>query len=572
YYEYGNDHGYKVVVRLDNVVEAEDLIAIRITSKTSQLLIDEVEAAYCNRVPYNIVENDACYGSESQFAGAETFTEGGNTYYKTEFGNLHYYNYNAVNSTDTPTTLSTILTDGNKNVTEVGNASGDGYFRFMKRDGNSNDTKQPYLIFDLGDVSDNQRSRTYKIYGAGGTWGVVTPETDAARFSNIKIYVSNDQVNWTQVKTSLTSKITGTGNIGSTNFDLWEVTYKSEDFNYGRYVKFEFGDCHHLWMSEIEIIREYDANSDIDVRYYNRTGGNHQHDNACADCGFIEHQHTLQCGFNCPYETHTHEFCEMSCMELHDHTDSCYTCGKIYHVHESKEFVCNLTKQQILEEHHVHGFDCYAGEGCLYCTVSHSHDESCDALATCGKVAHIHKVDCIGGVASGCPLEEHTHDDVECYRTKECRATFLASGGHTAHNDSCFVCGHTPHEHDYRCGNSCFYIEKDVMYPQQEHLHSSENSYDCWTYDWFVVQYDIGEDGEVGVMLNDDGSYTLIEGNDDVLKMYRIVTTSSPSLDSNGFSNLPELEDNCLEIKLNELGQNQFYFYKSQTGALMDSL
>ena len=572
HYEYSNDYGYKVVVRLDDVIEEEDLIAIRITSTTSQLLIDEVVAEYSNRVPYNIVENDACYGNQQQFEDAPIFVEGNNTYYKTEFGNLHYYNYNSVNNHSV--NLSTILTDGVKNATDVGTVSGDNYLRLMKRDGNANDTKQPYLIFDLGTQSDNNRSRTYKIYGAGGTWGVASPLSDTERyiFKNISIYVSNDQVNWTLVNATMSYKMTGAGAVNSTVFDLYEVTYKSESFQYGRYVKFEFGDCHHLWMSEIEIIREYNANSDIDVRYYNRTGTNHQHDNACADCGLIAHEHNVQCGFTCPYETHTHEFCEISCSQQHEHTDACYTCGKIYHVHESQKLICKLTKEEIIRDNHIHTYSCYDGKGCLYCKVSHVHDEECESLTTCGKTAHTHNVDCIGGEAGGCTFNEHDHDNIECYRTAECKATFLSSGGHTHHTAECFTCGSAYHEHDERCGISCFYIEKNVMYPKAEHIHSSANSYDCWTYDWFVVQYDIGEDGVVGATLNKDGTYALSANSDDIIKMYRIVTTASPSQDSNAFTSLPQLENNCLEIKLDELGKNQFYFYKSQTGALMDSL
>lgn len=585
YYEYGNDYGYKVVVRLDDVIENEDLIAIQIISSTSYLLIDEVEAAYCNRVPYNIVEDEACYGTESQLRGT-IVEEGGNRYYSSEFGTLHYYNVNSVANHGTD--LSTILTDGNKNVAEVGNADSEAYLRFRYNPSNAIDTVLPYLVFDLGEESDNNRSRTYKIYGAGGIWGVITPETDDYRFQGVGIYVSNDKVNWTKVNYTYSYEMVGTGQVGaSTGMNLYEVTYNAESFQYGRYVKFEFGDCNHLWMSEIEIIREYDANSDIDVRYYNRTGSNHQHDSACADCGYIEHEHTLQCGFTCPYETHTHESCDVNCDELHEHTDACYTCGKPYHIHESKQFICTLTKSEILAQNHIHSRACYAGEGCLYCKPSHTHDEHCESLTTCGKVKHIHNVDCIGGRAGGCEIDEHIHDDVECYRTAACKATYLSSGGHSHHTEECFTCGYVPHEHDFRCGISCFYIEDNVMYPLEEHIHSSENltewelnssgSYSavdrCWTYDWFVVQYDMGANGTVDIYTNDDGTYSISADSDDCLKMYRTVVNASPSEDSNQMvGGLTSLEDNCLIIPLDELGKNQFYFYKSQTGALVDSL
>ena len=589
YYEYGNDYGYKVVVRLDDVIENEDLIAIQVISETSYLLIDEIEAAYCNRVPYNIVEDDACYGTEAQLRGT-IVEEGSYKFYSSEFGTLHHYNVSSVANHGTD--LSAILTDGNKNVEDVGNANNDSYLRFRYNPANANDIVLPYLIFDLGEESDNNRSRTYKIYGAGlESWGVVTPETDAHRFQGVGIYVSNDKVNWTKVDYNYSYKIVGdgTGYVGeSTGFDLYEVTYNAESFQYGRYVKFEFGDCNHLWMSEIEIIREYDANSDIDVRYYNRTGSNHQHDDACADCGYIEHEHVLQCGFTCQYETHTHERCELNCFENHDHTDSCYTCGKPEHTHESKTFICTLTKEQILAQNHVHGYGCYSGEGCLYCKPSHTHDEECESLATCGKVAHIHNVDCIGGKAGGCQFDEHVHDDVECYRTAQCKETFLRSGGHSHHTEDCFTCGYVPHEHDYRCGMSCFYIEDDVMYPYEEHFHSPDNltewklnsvgsysAYDrCWTYDWFVVQYDMGANGTVDVYANDDGTYTISADSDDFLKMYRTVVNASPAEDSNQMQDslIPSLDDNCLIVPLDELGKNQFYFYKSQTGALVDSL
>ena len=592
HYEYGNDYGYKVVVRLDDVIENEDYIAIQIISSTSYLLIDEVEAAYCNRVPYNIVEDDACYGTEAQLRGT-IFEENGNKFYAGEFGTLHYYNVNSVANHGTD--LSAILTDGNKNVEEIGNADYDAYLRFRYNPANVNDTILPYLIFDLGEESDNNRSRTYKIYGAGGTWGVISPETDDYRFQGVGIYVSNDKINWTKVDFTYSYEIVGTGKVGeSTGFNLYEVTYNAESFQYGRYVKFEFGDCNHLWMSEIEIIREYDANSDIDVRYYNRTGTNHQHDNACADCGYIEHEHILQCGFNCQYETHTHDRCELNCFENHDHTDSCYACGKPQHTHESKTLTCNLTKEEILAQKHIHSFACYSGEGCLYCKPSHIHDEECENLATCGKVSHIHNVDCIGGEAGGCEIEEHIHDDVGCYRTAECRATYLKSGGHSHHTAECFSCGYVPHEHDYRCGISCFYIEYsaefggDVLYPLEEHIHSPENltewerniygSYSavdrCWTYDWFVVQYDMGANGTVDIYANDDGTYTISDDSDDFLKMYRTIVNASPSEDSNQMqgSLVPSLDDNCLIVPLEELGKNQFYFYKSQTGALVDSL
>lgn len=96
------------------------------------------------------------------------------------------------------------------------------------------------------------------------------------------------------------------------------------------------------------------------------------------------------------------------------------------------------------------------------------------------------------------------------------------------------------------------------------HVSGSEA---CRTWDWFVVQYFPGTDGQVDV--NPDG--TLKAGCDDELHLYRCTNISTPHLDSDGVES-KQIDNNLTVMRLTDLQSNQFYFYKSQYGALLDAM
>lgn len=105
---------------------------------------------------------------------------------------------------------------------------------------------------------------------------------------------------------------------------------------------------------------------------------------------------------------------------------------------------------------------------------------------------------------------------------------------------------------------------QDANVKDRTHYAGSEV---CRTWDWFVVQYNPGPDGEVGV--NADG--TLKDGCDDYLEMYRCENTSTPHLDSDGVE-AHELDNNKITMYLSALNPNHFYFYKTQYGALLEAM
>lgn len=81
-------------------------------------------------------------------------------------------------------------------------------------------------------------------------------------------------------------------------------------------------------------------------------------------------------------------------------------------------------------------------------------------------------------------------------------------------------------------------------------MPDSEHDMSCHTNDWFVVQYE--------------------KGADKPWKLYRIPVTACPHNDK---WNNKTYETDCVSYKdFQEMGMSHFYFYKSQTGALLDGI
>ncbi len=195
------------------------------------------------------------------------------------------------------------------------------------------------------------------------------------------------------------------------------------------------------------------------------------------DCGFGEHQHTLEC-----YETNTERIltcCEES-LGIHKHVPACYEADGY--------LVCGYVDFVV----HVHDSACFLADGTLTCTLKevteYQHTDSCyQSTEVILDEGHKHGDDCYEWVRSEvhtCGITEsagHQHEDA-CYATgTELICTETEGSGHE-HDTSCFgedgivICGQevvASHTHDGTC-----FVEPGVLLcsiPEGDgHQHTEE--------------------------------------------------------------------------------------------------
>lgn len=225
-----------------------------------------------------------------------------------------------------------------------------------------------------------------------------------------------------------------------------------------------------------------------------------EHRVVCGQADYVVHSHDASC-----FEGEGNLVCTLAEQSAHVHGDSCYAAPEeVLHRHtencytrQKGDLICTIEEyaghshsadcyapgeelECTLEEHHVHGNDCYTYP--LVCTLStdpHAHDGSCYTIGDlqCSiPEGHIHEESCMESRHTCIGTEEDHVCGSECYTT----VSVCSIPENHSHGDSCYAaalsCGREEgHAHEH--GDGCFGTEPELICSLTEN-HSHQD--DCY--------------------------------------------------------------------------------------------
>ncbi len=162
------------------------------------------------------------------------------------------YEAPASERTDSYKDSGTRLTDGVKGAANAGTAEYAGW-----------GLKSMEIILDLGSEAETD---IYRVYAAGGAWGVPP-------LGSMKVSYSNDKESFTAINGAAEKVLVASHTDTASPWKVYTFTVKTEAVQKARYIKFtmsaEWGS--HIWLGEIEAARSAELIADrVDVYSFNK--------------------------------------------------------------------------------------------------------------------------------------------------------------------------------------------------------------------------------------------------------------------------------------------------------------